>query len=231
MTRLKLKGLVFVAVFALSALGAASASAAPEWFQGGERLEPATKIPFTGAAGVSVLEARGGLFTVTCTKDTSKGDIDGPLKETKVTVTYTGCRKAAKKCTSAGQAAGVIVTSEVVGHNIYLDSAAKGHTKAGILFAPKTGTAFAVFTCEGELSNEVPGEVIGEAAPLGGPESNTSTLTFAQEHGEQEWLEIEEAGAEHSLNGAGLGGGAKLTDKLVETVTYASGTKVELHKT
>jgi hypothetical protein len=231
MTQIKVVGLTIVAVLALSALGAASVSAAqPEWFKSGAKLGASVKDPFTGAAGVGVLELAGGIGLMKCAKDTSAGEIEGPLKETKVFVTYAGCLKGAKKCTSAGRAAGEIKTNEIVGENIYLDAP---HTQAGILLTPKVGTAFANFTCEGESAAEVTGGVIGEAKPLNSGDSNTGKLIFAQENGQQEWRQVAGTGGEIFLKAfgglikSGIGGGEKLTEKLVETMTFMNA--VELH--
>jgi hypothetical protein len=231
MTRAKIIALALAAVFALGALGAASASAAqPEWFKGEAKLGASVKDRFTGIAGSGVLELKGGIGLMKCAKDTSTGEIEGPLKETKVFVTYVGCLKGAKKCTSAGRFAGEIKTNEVVGENIYLDAA---HSKAGILFAPNVGFAFANFTCEGESAAEVTGGVIGEAKPLNAGDSNTGELIFAQEKGKQEWRQVAGAGGEIFLKAfggliqSGIGGGEKLTEKLVETVTFMNA--VELH--
>jgi hypothetical protein len=233
MRKVKSIGVSLAAVFALSGIAAASASAAPEWFKGNPavKVKAGEKIPFTGKAGASVLEEKGGLGMVKCAGDTSKGEIEGPLTVVNVEVTYTGCVKGAKKCTtSPPPQTGIIKTGKVKGTNIYLNAA---KTIAGILFVPPAGAPFTTFTCEGEVPQEVRGELIGEANPLNGAPANTGTLTFAQEAGKQEWLKIEGVGAEHSLKvagtvSAGLGGGPKVTEKLVETVTYTGGVLVSL---
>jgi hypothetical protein len=228
----KIIGVTIVAMFALSALVTASALAAPEWFKGSPEVvvKAGEKIPFTGKAGAGVLEAKGGLGTVKCTGDTSKGEIEGPSTVVNVVVTYTGCIKGAKKCTTGTEVAGTIKTNTVKGTNIWANAA---KTIAGILFVPPAGSPFVTFTCEGEAKNEVTGELIGEADPLGGLPANTGTLTFAQEAGKQEWLKVEGAGAEHDLKAfslvqSGLGGGPKTGEKLVETVTYTGGVLVSL---
>jgi hypothetical protein len=232
MRKAKVIGVALAAVFALSGIAAASASAAPEWFKGNPAVvvKEKEKIPFTGKAGAGVLEAKGGLGTVKCAGDTSKGEIEGPTTVVNVVVTYTGCTKGTKKCTSGTETAGTIKTNTVKGTNIFVNA---GKTIAGILFTPPAGSPFVAFTCEGEAKNEVTGELIGEANPLKGTPANTGTLTFAQEAGKQEWLKVEGAGAEHDLKAfslvqSGLGAGPKLTEKLVETVTYTGGVLVSL---
>jgi hypothetical protein len=234
MRKVKIIGVTLVAVFALSALGAASASAVtPSWFKGGTIIAQGTTDTFTGSAGAGVLEAKGGLGTVKCKSDTSAGQITGPWTETKIVVIYKECAKGAKPCTSAGQAAGTIKTNEVSGTNIYLDTLAKGHTKAGIALKPTTGTVFVAFTCEGEVKNEVSGEVIGEALPLNaGTDKTEGTLTFVQAGGKQKWTQMEEAGTEKvlkafSLIQSGIGGGPA-SEPLVETLKFKEA--VELHK-
>jgi hypothetical protein len=232
MRKVKIIGVILVAVLALGALASASASAAPEWFKGNPAVvvKAGEKVQFTGKAGAGVLEAEGGHGTVKCTGDTSKGEIEGPSTVEHVVVTDTGCVKGAKKCTSPGAGSGTIRTNDMTGVNIWLDHL---HTKAGILFTPSVTVPFVTFTCQGEVEEEVTGELIGEAKPVSGMPANTGTLTFAQEKGTQRWLMNEETGVLHDLKAFGLvqsgvGGGEKVAETLVETVTYSIGASISL---
>jgi len=235
MQRLKVLTLALAAVFAISAVAVASASAAPEWFQKGAKIAATKKIGLTAKSKTGqtpTLETTGGT-KVTCTSSqTVKGEIEGPRKVVKVVVLYKGCESSGFKCNTAGKGAGEIETKEISGETIYLDSAAKGHTKAGILFKENaTSKEFAKFECTAFVKITVKGEVIGEATPLN-KEQATGELTFAQEKGVQQWRAIEEKAENKHLEAlgeeSGIGGGSKLANPLNEEVTFKE--SVELHK-
>jgi hypothetical protein len=216
MKRIRIIGLAIVAALAISALASASAFAAlPEWFKGGKVIAAAVKVTGTGGAGT--LETIGGK-KVTCTSDSSEGEITPPKNAANVVVTYKGCESAGVKCNTAGKAAGEVVTNKVGGELVYVDA---GKTKVGLLLKPATGTEFAKFECTAFVKVTVTGEVIGQAKPLN-IEQNTGELVFKQTKGVQEFRQIEGAGATHHLTSFGEESAIEVTENL----TFAE--KVEL---
>jgi hypothetical protein len=163
---------------------------------------------------------------ITCESLSSKGTITSPTVS-EATVTYEGCVEGSSKCTSAGQAAGTIVTSLLSATNVYLDAA---ETKAGQRFKPKTATKFAEFEC-GSNKREVTGEVLGEAKPLEGEDSTSGELVFEQEKGKQKYTKV---GTEEKIFlkafgfvQSGIGAGSA-SQPLTENVTFAKA--IKLHK-
>jgi hypothetical protein len=174
MKRFKIVGLCLMAVFALSAVVASSASAA---------LEP----EFTGsfpnnftslALGSSELKAPG--LTVTCAHLSNSGVITG-AKMGSVDVTFTGCLLSNTfPCNSAGAASEEIRTTLLLMTPGYIKKGAP--TEVGVQLEPAAaGGAFTAFTChiiigeepEQTVSAEVKGAVIGNITPL-----KTQTLEF-----------------------------------------------------
>lgn len=95
MQRVKILGLAFMAVLALSAVVSASASAAkPEFLPEGTEANP---ITFSNKGGAGTLETKGG-SKVSCTSTESSGSITS-LKLGKFDVLFLGCTTAGKKCT------------------------------------------------------------------------------------------------------------------------------------
>ncbi len=217
MQRLKVIVLALVAVVAVSSVAAASASAAlPEWFKGGSVIT--ANVKFTGAGGAGTLETIGGK-KVTCTSDSSKGELAPPKNVTGAVVTYKGCESSGFKCTTAGKNAGEIDTNTVTGELKYLD---KAKTKVGTLLKPASGTEFAKFECTSLVKVTVTGEVIGQATPLN-VEQGTGTLTFKQTKGVQEWRQVEEEGATHHLTAFGEESAVGVT----ETLTFAANVELK----
>ncbi len=170
MNRIRIIGLALVAVFAISAVAVASASAAlPEFRQCQkvaiaktgewnnnicteknatkegefEKLPIKNNIKFTSTSGESVLKA--GFGSVKCKKDKDSGETVSPTHIT-VTVTFEECKDSlARTCTTAGQAAGVIKTFLLKGWLIYLNPPT--NTTVGIFLDASVGTKFATWEC------------------------------------------------------------------------------------
>jgi hypothetical protein len=105
-TRIRMIGLALVAVFAMSAIATAAASAAEM-----------TPFPnkFTAKSGASTFETKSG-EKVKCSADSGTGEVTSATKDT-ATIKFTGCEAFGFKCKSAGAASGEIVlkvTSELV---------------------------------------------------------------------------------------------------------------------
>ncbi|MGH2864524.1 MAG: hypothetical protein ACRDJX_04660 [Solirubrobacteraceae bacterium] len=165
MKRIKIIGLALVAVFALSAVVAASASAAlPEFVPG------AAKTKFTSKSGESFLEAS--KQVIKCKSDTNKGELVGTTKkEDTVTVTFLGCESLTLKAKCQNTTTkGKIVTNLLVSLLGYINAAKK---EVGLSLSPKTaGGLFAEFECAevkvkvGEGTGKGGNSVIGRVTPV-----------------------------------------------------------------
>jgi hypothetical protein len=179
-------GLALVAALAVSAVAVATSSAALPEFK-------ATKFPVTftskNKAGVEpVLKSLVLNNTVEenikCKTSADKGEIGTATSVKKISVEYTECREAKaeiNKCTSTGQAQGVIKTALVqgrIGYTLPLEG-----KKVGVELEPEAGAVFAEFNCTGVAGAvKVEGCTIGEATPTN-VKSNKGTLTFAENAG------------------------------------------------
>lgn len=214
--RFRVVGLCLVAVFAVSAVASASASAAlPEFV-------PSTKQTFTSTSGVSTLAA--GAFTITCEKDTNAGEITGAKTVGKVVVKFTKCTIKVLftfECKSKGAANGEIVTNALKGTLGYIEGYGSG---VGLKLEPETASEYTngEIECAGSNKVKVTGAVIGEVTPIN-TSSTKGELIFKrtgtkQESGEE--IEIEHVRYEHvklmsSLNGGTAGPAAEeTTDKI-----------------
>jgi len=135
MKRIRIVGLCLVAVFAMSAVAAASASASPTYkecakvkaktgkfatasctTEGGtgtwELVSP-KKGAYTSTTKVATLETPG-VGSVSCKTSKGAGSITSETAAT-TTVTFSTCATDGKKCTSAGEKAGMIKTFELLG--------------------------------------------------------------------------------------------------------------------
>jgi hypothetical protein len=179
-------GLCLVAVFALGAVTAATASAITppmfSWSSG------STKFSSKGGAGTLETEKK---ETVSCTAETDEGEVEGPSpssKIRKVKISYTGCRSSIlnEKCKSTGANEEEIKTFELEGRTGWINRA---KTEPGILFSPETGNAgnpnnlFAEFKCstntirvKGSIIGSVPGELFGRL--IGPPSDETAFKNF-----------------------------------------------------
>lgn len=181
---IKVWGLALMAMLVLSGIAAASASATQPKASGA----PAT---FSGTGGAGKLETVEPTHTVSCTGNTSAGEINSETSVKGVRVIFTGCTASGPfginlTCTSAGAKSGEIQTVPLKGELVYLVS---GSSRAGMDLKPESGSTFASFTCTGFLVSEnisVAGSVIGEITPVN-TATNKFTLTFKQSKGIQEF--------------------------------------------
>jgi len=164
--------------------------------------------------------------TVTCLGATGTGKYTTKTTAEEVTLTFTGCTESTfgSSCTSAGQASGTIKTTDLVSHNIMIDSTAQvaGGTP-GILLTPKEGH-FATFNCAFFFKIEVGGSgIIGDisAPKCGAAASKTATLKFeSPTEGTQKYMQITTEGTKFDLTST-QGGTARTASQDGEgTVTY-----------
>ena len=183
---IKIIGLSLVAMLALAAFAAASASAS----QPSAELESGTfPVSFTGSGGEGTLEVLPTpTRTVTCTSNSSKGNIASATTVNKVNVIFKGCTSTGPfgikvNCSTSGAATGEIISTSLKGSLFYLTA---GSNAAGTDLEPESGTEFAKFTCGGLETLTVTGSVVGKLTPVNGPFSTSFTLTFSQKEGHQE---------------------------------------------
>ena len=164
MTRFtKIMGLCLVAVFVMSAVAVATASAAePEFVFSGSKAF-STKSTEKGKLETSIGEE------VKCTEESGTGEIEGTSGSKKVTKDFTffkGCTTEilAKvyNCQSASRATGEIATNELEGELGYIN---KTNKEVGLLLKPKSpATLFAEFECVNGANKtkiKVKGSIIG----------------------------------------------------------------------
>ena len=194
MKRISMLALALVAVFAI---GAGSASAAQPVFYGvaeiGGTVQP---VKQTGTLGAAFLEGKTSKAKITCTGGTAVGEVTSPTKTKGNVTTFTGCETSELPCKSGADPSGTIKTAALDG--------VLGNVTASLpgvrLFAPgeggkspKTG-ALAVFECGGGLVKvEVVGSVIGSLSGAQGSKveegkfAASAKLTFAETAGKQKY--------------------------------------------
>jgi len=170
-------GLCLAAVFVMSAVAVASASAAAGvplfLFSGTAKGFSSVSGPGTLVQRSNSTEEKNGA-EVKCTSDTDNGEIEGTKQTDKVTnvlVVFSGCTSEVAltkyTCTTAGQPSGTIKTNQLEGQLGYINLAEK---KVGLVLKPKSpATLFAEFECEhsgSKLAIKVRGEIIGEITPV-----------------------------------------------------------------
>lgn len=181
MRTLKAMALALVAVFAMSAVAAGTASAAaPEVGRcvkvaagtgkfssatcikekaGGsyEWLPGAVKNKFTTKGGVATLQTVAGT-AVGCKTETSGGEYNSTKTVTNVIVTFKECASAGLKCNTTGQGEGELVTNPLEG-KLGFENKAKKKVAFDLFPAAGDGGLFITFNCSG-LHLEVEGEVL-----------------------------------------------------------------------
>jgi hypothetical protein len=240
MKRYRIAGLCLVVVFAIAALVTASASAAgPEYFEcakvamktgnfsdksctvasvpgkGKYELQPGIGKGKTtkgkGGKNRHVVPAVGG--EVSCASFKSVGKLTSPKTST-IKITFQKCVALSKKCTSAGQNPGTIVTSQLLGELGYIS---KSPLKVGMAYTSEAKGAYAEFNCEG-LEMKVTGSVIGEVTGNINTVSAESESNFELTGGGEQFYTSFEGGPQQVLlnevNGSGpfksgLGGRAR----------------------
>jgi hypothetical protein len=186
MLRISGIGLALALVCAISAGAASTASAADPEFGG------SVKQTFKGTSGTGTIASTVG--EITCSSDSSTGEVTGTSQIGKVVVTFSGCvaKEGEKACTakSAGGATGKIVTKTLMGE-LGLVSKSEAPSGAGLLVLPETAKVLATIeaACLAPALSSLEGSVVGEASPVGGL-STTATLGFAGGAGKQSIKEI-----------------------------------------
>lgn len=167
-------GLCLVAVFALGAVMASSAFAEAEFlFPEGA----ATLQDFSSKTGAGELVAKNG-GTVTCTSATNLGQVENKTDRIeKVLIIFKGCETEVlakkHKCTTAGQAEGVIKTFQLNG-NLGLLNKTGEEEKTGQVLKAEEGLSenpknlFAEFECASVGKVRVKGKERGTSKELGG---------------------------------------------------------------
>ena len=156
--------LALVAVFAMSAVAASTASAAAPEFK------PSTKQAFTGSTGTITFE-RSSYSPTVCTKGTSTGEITGASTVGAVVLTLTGCEsKEGPGCKFKSVGAknnGEIVTSALVGELGEVKTT-EATTGVGLLLKPASGTEWAKIEAPCILPEweSMKGEVTAEVTPI-----------------------------------------------------------------
>jgi hypothetical protein len=185
MTRTRIVGLVLVAMFALGAVGAASA-ATESWFVAGsstfgkETLSEKTKVKPAFTLGF-----KKGAVEISCKKLT---DVAGVINQGNTaaakSLKFASCKviKPSKKCkveSVPGGVSGVIETGEVEATLL---------SGPAVRFAPKGGGNFTEFKLTGEACGVAVGKfnVKGQATGTSTkPEEKTKTLTFSATSGSE----------------------------------------------
>jgi len=180
MKLIRIVGLCLVAVFAMSAVVAASASAALPEFSG-----PFPK-PFKSKSGAVLIETASRV-KARCKAGTNVGEVTGPKTDV-VTLRLTGCEADGFKCSTKGATEGEIVSSPLSSTLGYINKAKK---EVGIALESATGAA-AEFTC-GPASVVVTGSVIGKITPINKKvkAGKPFILKFTQAKGKQKPTKLE----------------------------------------
>jgi hypothetical protein len=213
---------VSAALFALPSMASAA-----EWDIDSESGALPT---FTSKGGVAKLSSSGfGAFLpVECTANTGSGKYTTQTTSS-VTLTFTGCKQAGNTCTTAGQAAGTIKTTELVSHNIMIESTAQvANGTAGLLITPNNGH-FATFECGGSKfvvgGNGIVGHI--EKPVCGGAFQSTATVVFKTvSSGNQQYKQVETAGTSFDLSTTTSLGTFTSGEDATGTVTFSQPTKM-----
>ena len=115
-----------------------------------------------------------------------------PTVQKGVVLTFSECEAGGKRCTTAGQKTGVVVTEPLEGTLGYVNAA---EHRVGLDLAGEGGPVMMIWSCTG-LEYEVTGSLIGEISPVN-VFTNAYTVTFAL----QSEVEFEEFQAIKSFEG------------------------------
>jgi hypothetical protein len=193
MKRMRMMGLLLVAVFAIS-IAASSASANPIFYTKAALGETATtKVPFTATLGSAFLEPAS-KSKITCTGGTAVGETASTTTTVKNLTKFVGCEAAGTglKCNSTGKGTGEIDTKLLAGKLGAISSTVPGIRLFDEGEGP--GGKLAEFTCGGgAVSVVVRGSVIGSLSgaagtePANGKFASSNKLTFAETEGKQKY--------------------------------------------
>lgn len=223
MKRVRFSGAALAATLFVCVVSVASASAAPPEFKGATLPDT-----FTSVSGEGHLVA--GSNTITCTKDTNEGEVNGAKTVAKLVVKFTGCSITVIfkfECKSKGAAPGEIVTRPLEGALGYINKTAK---TVGLKLQPAGGGEYT----EGEIECasqkvRVTGAVIGVVSPTN-TLSTKGTVDFTRSGTKQVPEEIEingvvETGVKLSstLNG---GSPEEAAEETLDEITFAKAIEV-----
>ena len=180
---------------------------------------PNVKAAFTATSGAAVLRTRdeeGSLPAVECAKSKTKGSYIGP-KGSEFTTTFEKCSSAGEICTGGAKAkAGQIVTNKLEGTIGFISSGVVGEDIKAV-----GGGVIAAFKC-GANELETDGSVIAEiGSSVYNKAASSATLTFKESGGVQEPTKLKNQ-PEDTLHTEidGLGSGSfpfQSTETAVET--------------
>jgi hypothetical protein len=198
-----------------------------EWVQvyAMTQFVPATSQKFTTTSGTSVLEAGGN--TVTCSGDTSAGEITGAMSVGKIVVDFAGCKSTGSggsNCTIKStntSTPGLIRTNTLRG---LLGNTSEAKSGAGLDLAPEAGTTFvglAETACT--PATNVTGSIVGEVTPLETLQT-TGKLIFSATGKKQVIQTFGDLAGEQEPELVAFA--ATATESTSESVTYTS--KVEI---
>jgi hypothetical protein len=213
MKRMRIVGLALVAVLAMTALAASSASAyPPEFYTKAAVGTTAPSVAFTGTLGAAFLEGKSGT-KITCKAGTAVGEVVSNTKTENNVTKFTGCETSGVPCENA--AAGEIDTNTLAGTLGGLNGPPS--TKIGIrLFSQSggRGAELAKFTCAGgTVAVSVKGSVIGELSGASGKTvfeakfGTSQKLTFKESKGIQTYSKFTEGEAGTEQLESSVGGG------------------------
>jgi hypothetical protein len=215
----RLVGLIFVAVLAIGLMTAAVASAAEPEFV------PGTLNPFTGESGAGTLE-NNVAEAVTCTSDTTTGEITGPKTVGGVMVSFAGCTTNKNECSvdSAGAGSGKILTTTLDGE---LGTTKQAKSGVGLYLLPSSGTEFVKIlgTCLTGSPVQVNGTIAGEANTIKA-KSLVGSLTFIGSKGTQTIKEINVLGTIKTPELLAFSGLVKASETTTELIDYEKDVEV-----
>jgi len=195
MRHISIVALNVVAVFALCAVAASSASAHEILFE----LPAGQNYPvlFLSKAGPALFESEGGI-KFKCTAVTNHGHIEDAHLGT-VGIVFTGCSTkiiVTLKCQTSGAASGEIVLPNSLFH-LGLEHTGTSSTVPALLFLlpVEGGEHKFTFECGGSavvLTGDVLGllEVLGGGRPVSGTQYSTALVSFKQSGGKQNSTEF-----------------------------------------
>jgi hypothetical protein len=220
MQRLKVIVLALMAVFAISVVAVASASAAkPELVKNGEAGVELSKKTITTKSkeGTEPKLEDANKNTVTCKAEKGMGTGKGTKEVEKTTATFTGCKGSnGAECNTKNKAKGEIVTNGLKGRIGYLEEKA-APPKVGLLLEPE-GTQFAEFECGSIFTkNNVTGSLIGQVTPVNTLKAAKSPYLLNYQKGgsagSQLFTKFEGEATEHHLTSELLGSKANSNEQ------------------
>lgn len=228
MQRLRILGIALVAIFALSAIVSATASAEfPEILPVPTPTAPLTFTSETVGGSKPILETTKGV-KIECAKATNKGEFTSQDLGT-ATIDFEGCESKGAKCKAEGDVNGTILLKT----DIDLVDFKKGaELLLGLEILPlEGGTNKLIITC-GILKVEVKGSVIGRVHVKSLEKTKHATVLFTQTKGEQDIKECELlkafcAGVKFLLE-ANFGAGFELAGELAEVLVLFP-KEIEVH--